>query len=68
VRLRRSVALFLILLPSLLVLWRLVLLEPPKALSRGAIQGVFSLLPFLQPFTTTMEEPVAGAVSVKSAT
>ena len=46
VRLRRSVALFLILLPSLLVLWRLVLLEPLQALSRGAIQGVFSLLPF----------------------
>lgn len=45
-RLRRSLALFLILLPSLLVLWRLVLLEPLKALSRGAIQGVFSLLPF----------------------
>ena len=28
------------------MLWRLVLLEPLKALSRGAIQGVFSLLPF----------------------
>src|ERR1017187_6825358 len=46
VRLRRSVALFLILLPSLLVLWKLLLLEPLEALSRGAIQGVFSLLPF----------------------
>lgn len=42
----RSLAVFLILLASLLVLWKLVLLEPLEALSRGAIQGVFSLLPF----------------------
>jgi hypothetical protein len=46
VRLWRSLALFLILLASMLVLWKLVLLEPLQALSRGAIQGVFSLLPF----------------------
>jgi hypothetical protein len=41
-----SLALFLILLASSLALWRLVLLQPLEALSRGAIQGVFSLLSF----------------------
>ena len=46
VRLWRSLALFLILLASMLLLWKLVLLAPLQALSRGAIQGVFSLLPF----------------------
>jgi hypothetical protein len=46
VNLWRSLALFLILLVSTLVLWKLVLLEPLETLSRGAIQGVFRLLRF----------------------
>lgn len=46
VNLWRSLALFLILLASLLPLWKLVLLQPMMALSRGAIQGSFHLLPF----------------------
>jgi hypothetical protein len=42
----RSLALFAVLLGALLVLWRLVLLEPLLTMSRGAIQSVFSLLPY----------------------
>jgi hypothetical protein len=42
----RSVSLFVVLLASTLLLWRLVLLPPLLTLSRGAIQSLFRLLPF----------------------
>jgi hypothetical protein len=41
----RSVGLFVILLATMLLLWRVVLLKPLLALSRGAIQVCFRLLP-----------------------
>jgi hypothetical protein len=45
IHLWRTLGLFVILLATTLLLWRLVLLTPLKALSRGAIQVCFRLLP-----------------------
>jgi len=41
----RSLALFVIILPTMLVLWRLVLLRPMLAVSRDVVEVSFSLLP-----------------------
>jgi hypothetical protein len=45
VSLWRTAAWFLILLTGMLLLWRLVLLQPLETLQRGAIQGCFRMLP-----------------------
>ncbi|SPF45177.1 membrane hypothetical protein [Candidatus Sulfopaludibacter sp. SbA4] len=45
IHLRRSLALFVILLATMLLLWRLVLLKPMLALSRDIVEVSFSLLP-----------------------
>ena len=45
INLQRSLILFVMFLAATLALWRLVLLKPLLALSRGVIEVSFSLLP-----------------------